>query len=118
MTAPRDVRDFLNDMVKACQPILRFTDGMTLEQYLDDEKTRYAVMRAYEILGEAVRHVPEPLKAANPQIPWATMAAVRNRVVHGYFGIDDSILFVTIEEDIRPLIPALESLARSWGVRL
>lgn len=54
-------------------------------------------MRAYEILGEAVRHLPEPLKAAHPDIPWTTMAAVRNRIVHGYFGIDDSILFTTIE---------------------
>jgi uncharacterized protein with HEPN domain len=118
VTAPRDVRDFLIDMVKACRSIVRFAEGMTLEQYLADEKTRYAVMRAYEILGEAVRHVPEPLKSANAHIPWATMSAVRNRIVHGYFGIDDSILFVTIDADIRPLIPALETLARSQGVRL
>ncbi len=118
MTAPRDIRDFLNDMVMACRSILRFTEGMTLDAYLADEKTRYAVMRAYEILGEAVRHVPEPLKSANPDIPWTTMAAVRNRIVHGYFGIDDTILFTTIEEDIKPLLPQREALARLNGVVL
>ena len=70
----------------------------------------------YEILGEAVRHLPESLKSAHPAIPWATMAAVRNRIVHGYFGIDDTILFTTIDQEIRPLLPRLEALARAQGV--
>lgn len=116
MTAPRDYRDFLNDMVLACRSIIRFVEGMTLDGYLADEKTRYAVMRAYEIFGEAVRHLPEALTLANPDIPWATMAAVRNRIVHGYFGIDDSILFTTIDQDLKPLLPRLEALARAHGI--
>jgi uncharacterized protein with HEPN domain len=115
LTAARDYRDFLNDMVMACRSIMRFTEGMTLDDYLADEKTRFAVTRGYEILGEAVRHIPEPLKLANPDIAWTTMAAVRNRVVHGYFGIDDSILFTTIDQDLRPLLPRLEALARANG---
>lgn len=89
---------------------------MSLDDYLADEKTRFAVMRAYEMLGEAVRHLPEQLKAAHPDIPWATMTAVRNRIVHGYFGIDNSILFTTIEQDVEPLLPLLEALAREHGV--
>ena len=96
MTAERDFRDFLNDMVHACHAIISFVAGMSLDDYLADEKTRFAVMRAYEMLGEAVRHLSESLKTAHPDIPWATMAAVRNRIVHGYFGIDDAILSATI----------------------
>lgn len=118
MTAARDHRDFLHDMVGACRSILRFTTDMTLDDYMADEKTRFAVMRGFEILGEAVRHMPDTLKSANPQIPWATMAAVRNRIVHGYFGIDDAILFATVETDIKGLLPNLEVLARSEGVEL
>jgi uncharacterized protein with HEPN domain len=113
--AKRDYRDFLNDIVEACQSIIRFAGGMTLETYLADEKTRYAVMRGYEIMGEAVRHLPEEVIKANPDIPWATMAAVRNRIVHGYFGIDDTILFATIEDELKPLLPRLETLARKHG---
>jgi uncharacterized protein with HEPN domain len=86
--ASRDYRDFLNDIVGACRSLIRFIEGMTLESYLADEKTRYAVIRAYEIMGEAVRHLPDELKIANPDIPWATMAALRNRIAHAYFGID------------------------------
>lgn len=83
MTAERYFRDFLNDMVHAYHSIIGFVAGMSLDDYLADEKTRFAVMRAYEMLGEAVRHLPEPLKAAHPDIPGTTMAAVRNRIVHG-----------------------------------
>jgi uncharacterized protein with HEPN domain len=68
-------------------------------------------------LGEAVRHLPDGVKTAHPDIPWSTMAAVRNRIVHGYFGIDDTILFTTIERDIGPLLPRLEALADAYGVR-
>jgi uncharacterized protein with HEPN domain len=109
---PRDYRDFLNDIVSACRSIISFVDGMTLEAYLGDEKTRYAVMRGYEIMGEAVRHLPEQRKTANPDIPWTTMTAVRNRVIHGYFGIDDSILFTTVEAELKPSLPRLEALLR------
>jgi uncharacterized protein with HEPN domain len=113
--AQRDYRDFLNDIVGAVRSIIRFTAGMSLEQYLEDEKTRYAVMRGYEIMGEAVRHLPDELKKSNADIPWVTMAAMRNRIVHGYFGVDDSILFETIEKELRPLLVRLEELARNHG---
>lgn len=112
MKTPRDYRDFLQDILSACQSIVRFTDGMTLDMYLGDEKTRYAVLRGYEIMGEAVRHIPEAVKLANPSIPWATMAAVRNRIIHAYFGIDDTILFATIDAELKPLLPQLETLLR------
>ena len=112
MKTARDYRDFLQDILAACRSIIGFTQGMTLDTYLADEKTRYAVMRGYEIMGEAVRHLPDAIKSANPDIPWATMAAVRNRIVHAYFGIDDTILFTTIDAELRPLLPRLEALVR------
>ena len=114
MKTPRDYRDFLQDILSACQSIIRFTDGLTLETYMRDEKTRYAVMRGYEIMGEAVRHVPDAVKSANPSIPWTTMAAVRNRIIHAYFGIDDTILFATIDAELKPLLPQLEALVREY----
>lgn len=88
---------------------------MTLDAYLADEKTRFAVMRGYEIMGEAVRHIQEHLKESRPDIPWSMMAAVRDRIIHGYFGIDDTILFTMIAEELKPLLPRLEALAREHG---
>ena len=69
-------------------------------------------------MGEAVRHLPDELKAANPDIPWTTMAAVRNRIAHAYFGIDDTILFTTIAEELTALLPRIEALARRHQVRI
>ena len=114
----RDYRDFLADIVGACRSLIKFIEGMTLEAYLADERTRYAVMRAYEIMGEAVRHLPEERKTASPDIPWTTMAAVRNRIAHAYFGIDDTILFATIGEEVADLLPRVEALARRHDVKI
>jgi uncharacterized protein with HEPN domain len=75
-------------------------------------------MRAYEIMGEGVRHLPDELKTANPDIPWTTMAAVRNRIAHAYFGIDDTILFATIAEEVKELLPRMEALARQHDVKI
>ncbi|HEX4041434.1 MAG TPA: DUF86 domain-containing protein [Xanthobacteraceae bacterium] len=115
MTPPRDHRDFLRDMVEACRSIIGFVEGMSLDAYLADEKTRFAVMRGFEIMGEAVRHLPDELKRAHPEIPWPMMVAVRNRLTHGYFGIDDRILFTTIEADLKPLLTPLEQVSKEEG---
>ncbi len=115
MTAPRDYRDFLTDIFETCRSLLGFVAGMTVEQYLSDQKTRFAVLHGFEIIGEAVQHIPDAIKAANPDIPWGPMVAVRNRVVHAYFGIDDELLFRTIDEHLKPLLPRLEALAKQYG---
>ena len=111
MTADRDYRDFLEDLVNACRSIIGFVEGMSFETYLADEKTRFAVMRGYEILGEATRQLPAELKDANADIPWVYMVAVRNRIAHGYFGLDDRLLFETIETQLKRLLPRLQTLA-------
>jgi hypothetical protein len=69
VTAPRDYGDFLADMVEACRSIIEFVGDMTLDAYLSDRKTRFIVMRGFEMMGEAVRHVPATVKDANPDIP-------------------------------------------------
>ena len=69
MIAQRDYRDFLADIVGACRSLIRFVERMTLEAYLADERTRYAVMRAYEIMGEAVGISPKNLKQPTPTFP-------------------------------------------------
>jgi uncharacterized protein with HEPN domain len=114
--AKRDFRDFLEDLVNACRSIIGFVEGMSFEAYLADEKTRFAVTRGYEIMGEATRRLPSELKDANADIPWVYMAAVRNRVAHGYFGLDDLLLFETIDTQLKSLLPRLETLARKYQI--
>ena len=112
MTADRDYRDFLEDLVNACRSIIQFVEGMSFDAYLADEKTRFAVMRGYEILGEATKQLPAGLKEANADIPWIQMAAVRNGIAHAYFGLDDLLVFETIDKQLKQLLPRLEALAQ------
>jgi uncharacterized protein with HEPN domain len=116
VTEPRDYLDFVRDMIEACRSTIRFVEGMNLDDYLADEKTRFAVMRGYEIMGEAVRHLPGEIMRTHPDIPWNLMVAVRNRSIHGYFGIDDTILFTTIREDLGALLQQLERLGEELGL--
>ena len=70
---------------------------------------------ATKIRGDATRHIPDQVNADNRHIPWQLMAAMRNRIVHGYFGIDDPILFTTLNADLKPSLPGLERRARQHG---
>jgi uncharacterized protein with HEPN domain len=111
VTEERDYRDFLEDLVSACRSIIGFVEGMSFDAYLADEKTRFAVMRGYEIMGEATKQLPPGFKEAYSDIPWNYMAAVRNRIAHAYFGLDDQLLFETIETQLKRLLPRLVALA-------
>ncbi|MCX8051339.1 MAG: DUF86 domain-containing protein [Chlorobi bacterium] len=83
----RDWRLFLRDILEAMDAIERFVEGMSLEDLYRDDKTASAVIRKFEIIGEAARHVPSHLRRAYPDIPWKEMAGMRDRLIHGYFGI-------------------------------
>ena len=98
--------------------MFRFVGDLALEASLEDEQTRYALLRCDEILGQAVRHGPDSLRRSHPEIPGAVMSAVCNRIVHGCFGIDDTILFTTIEQDLKPLLPSPDALAHSQDGRV
>ena len=69
-----------------------------------------ATLRNLELIGEAATNIPDAVKAANPQIPWRQIVATRNRLIHGYLGIDDDTVWSIVQIDIPALIPQLVSL--------
>ena len=71
-------------------------------------------IRNLELIGEAATKIPEPIKAANEHIPWRKIIATRNRLIHGYLGIDDDIIWSIIQQDIPALHPQLRSLRELW----
>jgi uncharacterized protein with HEPN domain len=80
-------------MLYAMQKIQSFIDGIGFDRFKNDEKTRDAVIRNFEIIGEAANQVPEKLKNNYPDIPWKEMYGLRNIVSHHYFGIDYSLIW-------------------------
>lgn len=66
-------------------------------------------------MGEAARHVPPEVEARNPQVPWHQMGAMRNELVHGYFGVNLPIVWDAIHNDLPPLAPLLQAVLEREG---
>lgn len=99
----RSPRDYFNDILESITDIKEFTAGLNLETFTKNKKTINAVVRSLEVIGEAANKIPKNLRQTYPQIPWEEIIGMRNRLTHEYFGIDLTILWQTIEEDIIPL---------------
>jgi uncharacterized protein with HEPN domain len=79
--------DYLRDMLENAEKALSFVKGMDYEGFRQDDKAMYAVIRAFEIIGEASRQIPEDVRTANPEVPWPEIAGMRNKLTHEYFGV-------------------------------
>lgn len=100
----------LLDMLIASRKIARFAEGLTQDGLASNEMAASAIMREFQVVGEAARMVSEEGRASYSQIPWKAISGLRNRLVHEYFNIDFDILWQTIHDDIPTLIAQLEAL--------
>jgi uncharacterized protein with HEPN domain len=91
----------IEDILESGQKILNYTSGFSLEQFKADSKTVDAVIRNFEIIGEAANRLPDEFKEKYTEIDWHKIRGFRNRIVHDYFGIDYSIVWV-IKETFQP----------------
>lgn len=101
---------YLEDILDSCQKILRYTHGMTINKFKQDEKTYDAVIRNLEIIGEAAKHIPDEVRVVIPEIEWRKAAGLRDMLAHAYFGIDDVILWDVVQQKIPELLQATESI--------
>lgn len=99
----RTFMDYVDDILESIELISDFTQSLTLDDFLKDKKTSYAVIRAIEIIGEAVKNIPEDVKAEFSNIPWHKMAGMRNKIAHEYFGISLKIVWKVAKEELPKL---------------
>jgi uncharacterized protein with HEPN domain len=104
----REIKLLLEDILEAAGKILSYTRDMSFEDFLSDEKTIDAVIRNFEIIGEASSRVPEDFKSDHPEIEWRRIIGFRNRIIHEYFGIDYKQVWKIREENISELIDFVE----------
>ena len=108
----REIKLLLEDMLDAALKIKRYTRGFDFDQFLNDDKTIDAVVRNFEVIGEAANRIDPDFKITNPEIDWKRIRGFRNRIVHDYFGIDYEIVWTIIEENINELIEWLSVILK------
>ena len=117
MSEEREHLDYVRDIRDNFACALRFVEGMSYEQFLCDEKTKYAVVRALEIVGEATKHVPARVRKNYPDGPWKQMAGMRDRLIHGYRGTDWEIVWKAATSEAARYIPLIEAVLREEEAR-
>lgn len=91
---------FLQDIECSLQKIFRYTKNISYEQFLSDDMIKDAVERNFEIIGEAVKNLPDGFRNSYPHIPFRQIAGMRDKLIHDYFGIDYEIIWKTIKDKL------------------
>ena len=111
----RGWRFYVQDMIEFSEKVLSYTNGLDQATFIADDLTYDATLRNLELVGEAATHIPRAVRDAHPEIAWREIIATRNRVAHGYLGMDEDVIWDIIQTDIPNLLPALRDLLNSAG---
>lgn len=109
----REWRFYVDDMVDFAGKVLAYTAGLDQAGFVANHLAYDATLRNLGLIGEAAIHIPDEVREANPEIPWRMIIATRNRLIHGYLGIDDDTLWSIIRDDVPELLPLLKAIAEA-----
>lgn len=113
----REWRFYLDDMISFTRKVIAYTDGLDQTGFVASGLNYDAAVRNLELIGEAATHIPDAVRTANPQIPWRQVIATRNRLIHGYLGIDNDTLWSIIHSDAPTLLSSLIALKAVDGTQ-
>ena len=108
----RVIADYIEDIIDAMERATDFVKGMTYKKFVQDDKTTFAVVRALEIIGEAVKNIPDGVRKDYPKMPWKDMAGMRDIVIHEYFGVELKIIWKTVKNKIPKLKPLFKKILK------
>ncbi len=98
-------RDYLGHILIEADYLLERSAGLSFDDFARDETLKRAFVRSLEVIGEAAKQVPEDFRAAHPSVEWRAMAGMRDRLIHGYFGVD----FELVWDVVSSRVPSLRS---------
>jgi uncharacterized protein with HEPN domain len=117
VTRKREFLDYVADIQEASQNISEFIAGMAWAEFAQDQKTIYAVVRPFEIIGEAAKKVPPSVRKRHAKVPWKQMTGMRDKLIHEYFGVNFQVLWKTVQEDIPPMQPLIAKVLQEESSR-
>lgn len=106
----REWRFYVKDMIGFAENVAAYTEGLDQKAFVASGLNYDATVRNLELIGEAATHIPDSIRLAAPEIPWRLIIALRNRLIHGYLGLDNDTLWSVIQCDIPVLLAQLQAL--------
>ena len=97
-------------MLEACEKVMRYTEGLDFDTFVRNELVYDAALRNLEVLGEAAKKVPDPVRARYPSVEWRAIAGLRDVLAHAYFALDDATLWDIVAHKVPALAEALRQI--------
>jgi uncharacterized protein with HEPN domain len=94
------LHEFLQHILEEADYLMEESAKLTREQLMQDRTLKRAFVRSLEIIGEATKHIPEAIRIKYPDAEWRNIAGMRDRMIHAYFGIDYSLVWLTVTDPI------------------
>jgi len=106
----REWRFYLDDMISFAEKVIAYTDGLDQEGFVASGLNYDATVRNLELIGEAATNIPDEIRQKYSQVPWRLVVATRNKLIHGYLGIDNDTLWSIIQTDVPALLDELQKI--------
>ena len=107
---PHDDAVYLHHILDAILQVEEYVVGLDKETFIGTAITRDAVIRQLEIIGEAAKRVSSSLRGKHAEVPWPTITGMRDKLIHGYFGVDLGKVWVTTQKDLLPLKGQIQAI--------
>lgn len=112
MSKKRSDKDFIGDIQEAMKAVALYTKGLTYKAFLEDRKTQDAVVRNFEVMGEAAKNISPAFRGKYPDVPWKEISGLRDKLIHFYFGIDYKIVWNITRKSLPKLRKQIKTIAK------